>query len=308
MSSQSPFAPEFPLGLRSSDLKPSLIGWGAYMTVLTGYCALYQAVVTGMPADLPGTLFYVLSEWAIWWFITPLALKVLRQNELRQPQWLGSYLRTGAAVMLVSVAFRVTVDLLTEARGVAAIVIIYVPRYLLVVAALILIWHFFLRRNRAPPPARTRDDAPATVVSKRVEHRLSSAPAAEARPYGSSKRKTAAAAKRRYPGTLLVSKGRDTCPVPVERIQCISAAGNYVEILSDNRNYLLRSTMKKVQELLPPSHFIRVHRSHIVNLNEIDRIRSRRSGNGTVVLRCGKTVSISKHYRSRLQNSSSPAP
>lgn len=140
-------------------------------------------------------------------------------------------------MLLASVAFCVTVDLLTEARGVAAIVIIYVPRYLLVVTALILIW--------------------------------------------------------------LVSKGRDTCLVPVERIQCISAAGNCVEILSENRNYLLRSTMKKVQELLPPSYFIRVHRSHIVNLNEIDRICSRRSGNGTVVLRCGKTVRLNQAREAR---------
>jgi len=59
--------------------------------------------------------------------------------------------------------------------------------------------------------------------------------------------------------------------------------------------------MKQAEELLPPRQFVRIHRSHIVNMNGIDRIRTQRSGNGTVHLRCGKALAMSKKYRAELQ-------
>src|SRR5690606_23798256 len=104
-----------------------------------------------------------------------------------------------------------------------------------------------------------------------------------------------------YPENLLVSKGHDKCLIRVDRIQSVSAAGNYVEILSENQDYLMRATMKQVEELLPPSSFIRVHRSHIANVEAIDRIKTQPSGNGTVHLRCGKVLGMSKAYNAQLQ-------
>jgi DNA-binding LytR/AlgR family response regulator len=98
----------------------------------------------------------------------------------------------------------------------------------------------------------------------------------------------------------LVSKGRDECLIQVDRIECISAAGNYVDIYVGDQTYLMRATMKQVEGLLPPAKFVRVHRSHIANREQIDRIKTHASGNGSVHLRCGKAVSISKKYKQRL--------
>jgi LytTr DNA-binding domain len=113
-------------------------------------------------------------------------------------------------------------------------------------------------------------------------------------------RNKAAAQNRRYPETLLVSKGADECLVQVARVQHLSAAGNYVEVHADGQLYIMRATMKQAEELLPPSQFVRIHRSHIVNIREIERIKAQRSGNGTVHLRCGRTLSLSKKYRAEL--------
>jgi hypothetical protein len=102
------------------------------------------------------------------------------------------------------------------------------------------------------------------------------------------------------PRTLLVSKGADQCLIRVDDIQHVSAAGNYVDIRARDQSYLLRATMADVQSLLPED-FIRIHRSHIVRVREIERIRLERSGSGTVQLRGGAELAISKGYRSKLQ-------
>lgn len=276
MANPTSFAPDFPLGLRTADIKTSLFGWGAYMALLTVYCTVYEVVVAGHAPDLASSFLWVLREWAIWWVVTPLALKALRRY--RRLPGLMPYLSIGAAVLVATVAFRVAVDYLTEARGVGTILLVFAPRYLAAVVALFLVWHFFLRK-RGP-------SAPSRVVAPH---------------------ETPGLRRREYPEFLLASKGNGKCPVPVDRIEHVSAAGNYVEISSDSRLYLMRATMKQVEDLLPPSTFMRVHRSHIVNVNEIDRIKSRPSGNGAVLLRSGKAVSISKRYRSRLEGPGMPA-
>jgi DNA-binding LytR/AlgR family response regulator len=99
----------------------------------------------------------------------------------------------------------------------------------------------------------------------------------------------------------LVSKGSNVALIRIDQIQCISAAGNYVEIFCNNQLYLMRATMKQIEDLLPREQFLRTHRSHIININEIDRIKSQPSGNGAVQLRCGKMLSISKKYKNQLQ-------
>lgn len=105
----------------------------------------------------------------------------------------------------------------------------------------------------------------------------------------------------RVPETLLVSKGADECLVHVDRVQHVSAAGNYVDIHAGDQTYLLRATMRQVEDLLPEPRFVRIHRSHLVNTNDIERIRIERSGSGSVHLRGGKTLALSKKYRAALQ-------
>ena len=89
----------------------------------------------------------------------------------------------------------------------------------------------------------------------------------------------------------------------MESIQFIRAAGSSVDIRSGNRDYEMRTSMKKLQETLPPWQFVRVHRSYIVNLYEIDRVSASRTGNDSVMLRCGRKIIVGKKYRSQLLSS-----
>jgi hypothetical protein len=103
------------------------------------------------------------------------------------------------------------------------------------------------------------------------------------------------------PHTLLVSKGAHQCLIRVDDIQHVSAAGNYVEIHARDQSYLLRATMADLEKLLPQGSFVRVHRSHIVQLGQIERICLERSGSGTVYLRSGAALAISRGYRAQLK-------
>ena len=61
--------------------------------------------------------------------------------------------------------------------------------------------------------------------------------------------------------------------VKISSLMVISAAGDYTEIITDNREKKLTSKpMREWEDRLPERHFCRIHRSTIINLVYIDRI------------------------------------
>ncbi|MFD0991229.1 LytR/AlgR family response regulator transcription factor [Mariniflexile jejuense] len=60
--------------------------------------------------------------------------------------------------------------------------------------------------------------------------------------------------------------------VQIDDILYIEAERNYSRIHSKNKEYLLVVTLKDLEDKLPENHFIRIHRSFIVNLSQIDEI------------------------------------
>lgn len=60
--------------------------------------------------------------------------------------------------------------------------------------------------------------------------------------------------------------------VQIDDILYIEAERNYARIHSKNKEYLLVVTLKDLEDKLPNNHFIRIHRSFIVNLSKIDEI------------------------------------
>ncbi|WP_215398865.1 LytR/AlgR family response regulator transcription factor [Rheinheimera oceanensis] len=101
--------------------------------------------------------------------------------------------------------------------------------------------------------------------------------------------------------------------VAIEDISWIESAGNYVEIhlYSQSKSLLLRDTMISLQQKLNPNHFARVHRSHIVRKSDILEIRTGDKGDGSIMLKCGTVILMSRRYRdnlSELFGSTTPKP
>jgi len=84
-------------------------------------------------------------------------------------------------------------------------------------------------------------------------------------------------------------------------IEWIEAAGNYVRLNAAGESHLLRETMSGVEAKLPRDRFLRIHRSAIVNLEEVRELVSSNGGDSVVVLRSGKRLPLSRGCRDRLQ-------
>lgn len=95
---------------------------------------------------------------------------------------------------------------------------------------------------------------------------------------------------------VIKEKGREY-RVPVKDVQWIGTEGNYLELQTENRRYLLRMTMNMVETELDPRVFLRIHRSYLVNLAHVRS--SRYSGNNefTFTMANGKHLVSGRNYK-----------
>ncbi|NQU34478.1 MAG: response regulator transcription factor [Bacteroidetes bacterium] len=93
---------------------------------------------------------------------------------------------------------------------------------------------------------------------------------------------------------LFVKTGTKIDVVPVDTIIKIEAQDDYVEIYTADKKYLKNDTMNYLEKVLPQKTFTRVHRSHIINLNQINKIEKYGKESYVVILKDGSTVNVSK--------------
>ncbi len=105
----------------------------------------------------------------------------------------------------------------------------------------------------------------------------------------------------RYPRRLaLRSAGRVTF-LPVEEIDWIDAAHNYVKIHAGGQIHTCRESLGDLAAKLDPRHFVRVHRSTILNVEQVRSLELTPQGGYLAVLGKGQRLSLSRSYRDRLQ-------
>ena len=79
--------------------------------------------------------------------------------------------------------------------------------------------------------------------------------------------------------------------VPYEEIYYIEANGNMVTIFTKNRDYHIRKSMKEIEEILPSNLFLRVQKSFIVHLGQIDSFNTKE-----ITLKKGAIVQVGRQY------------
>lgn len=82
--------------------------------------------------------------------------------------------------------------------------------------------------------------------------------------------------------------------IAISDILHIEAERNYCRIYLKNKEYLLVMTLKELDKKLPQKHFLRIHRSHVINISKIKEI-----GTGHVVVG-RKTIPLSKSLKEGL--------
>lgn len=57
--------------------------------------------------------------------------------------------------------------------------------------------------------------------------------------------------------------------INIASINLIEAKGDYILIKTEGKNYTVHSTLKKIEDKLPVSSFLKVHRTYIINIKKI---------------------------------------
>ncbi|WP_394269940.1 LytR/AlgR family response regulator transcription factor [Qipengyuania sp.] len=104
-------------------------------------------------------------------------------------------------------------------------------------------------------------------------------------------------AASRYEKLINVKDRGQIFRVEVGTIEHIEAAGDYMCIYTGDNSLILRETMKDLERRLDPRKFQRVHRSTIVNLDQVRQVKPHTNGECFLVLGSGAEVKVSRSYR-----------
>ncbi|MFI5152055.1 MAG: LytR/AlgR family response regulator transcription factor [Chitinophagales bacterium] len=90
--------------------------------------------------------------------------------------------------------------------------------------------------------------------------------------------------------------------IPVEEINYLEAADDYVKIHTKDGSFLKNKTMNHFEQVLESSQFVRTHRSYMVNVQQITRIDPYEKENHIAILKSGAHVPVSKTGYAKLKS------
>jgi two-component system, LytTR family, response regulator len=104
---------------------------------------------------------------------------------------------------------------------------------------------------------------------------------------------------------IVVRKGNAINLIPVEQIRYVEAQDDYVMIYHTGGKALKQQTMKFYDANLPKDNFVRIHRSYIVKIEEINRLEPYTKDNYIAILHSGDKLPVSragyKHLKEELK-------
>lgn len=89
--------------------------------------------------------------------------------------------------------------------------------------------------------------------------------------------------------------------IPVQEVSYFAAEDDYISIHTGEGKFLKKMTMKHLEESLDPGKFARVHRSFLVNLQEVSGIEPYEKDAYLLRLRSGAKIPVSKNGYARLR-------
>lgn len=100
---------------------------------------------------------------------------------------------------------------------------------------------------------------------------------------------------------LLGKQGEKIQPLVQEDLIRVYAAGGKVFAVTDSGEYTLRQRLYELESRLPPSQFVRISNSEIINLKKVDHFDLNFAGTICVKLSDGSTTYVSRRYVSKLK-------
>ncbi|SFT84304.1 DNA-binding response regulator, LytR/AlgR family [Algoriphagus locisalis] len=101
----------------------------------------------------------------------------------------------------------------------------------------------------------------------------------------------------KFPSDLFIRESGWLKKIVIKNILWIKAEGAYTKIVVKGKQFTLRNTAKEVMEKLPEEQFIRVHKSYIINVRNIDALSS------TTIKISDSEIPIGRNYYAKLISS-----
>ena len=103
---------------------------------------------------------------------------------------------------------------------------------------------------------------------------------------------------------IVVRKGNAINLIPIDQVRYIAAEDDYVMVYHSAGKALKQQTLKFYEDNLPGTDFVRVHRSYIVRILDINRIEPYGKDNRVAILKSGEKLPVSragyKHLKEEL--------
>jgi two-component system LytT family response regulator len=100
---------------------------------------------------------------------------------------------------------------------------------------------------------------------------------------------------------IVVKKGSNIVILPVHTIYYLEAFDDYVKIHTKDGFYLKKKTMSYFEQTLDAKEFVRIHRSYLLNLQELTRIEPLEKDNHVALLKSGVRIPLSQSGYTKLK-------
>lgn len=100
---------------------------------------------------------------------------------------------------------------------------------------------------------------------------------------------------------IVVKTGNKIHILALNQVHHFEAQDDYVAIHSDQGKYLKLIRMKALENGLPEDDFVRIHRSHIVNVKQIEKLELYEKDSYILYLKNGQQLPVSRSGHSRLK-------
>jgi DNA-binding LytR/AlgR family response regulator len=93
--------------------------------------------------------------------------------------------------------------------------------------------------------------------------------------------------------------------VDLSAVERLEACDDYVALHSGGRQYLVHARLQDMAARLDPRRFVRIHRSHVVNLDFVASIEPHEGSRAVAVLKSGARIASSRAGSARLKSRTS---
>jgi uncharacterized protein YlzI (FlbEa/FlbD family) len=264
------------------------LAWTAYGVFFASQSFIKQGLSRGL-SDLPRHLLPWLLCAYCWAVLTPLVIRIASRFPFAKGRFLQAFLVHGPAAVGLSLLqlglYSVLVTFLSGSgihRGIGLykqLVLAEFHQGVLVYSLIVAIYsaHQFLFKA-----ARVETQEPLVEpVADKIEQQT--------------------VAPSEYLSRVSIKVNGRIVLLNIEDVEWITSEGNYVSLHSKGKTYLLRETMDGIEEKLDPAAFVRLRRSTIVRINQMQELHPTSKGEFEVLLKDGTRLSSTRRYRKNLQ-------